>query len=116
DTFSALGNTAAMIETQNKVDTGVRPIALHERAENDLRFIRATMEGATRFTGLSGRGFVLIGLSALVAAALAAAQTTARGWLLVWLAVLPLAAALGLLTSARKAHAQGSSLGSQAGR
>src|SRR5690606_34555598 len=67
-------------------------------------------------TGLSGKGFVLVGLSALVAAALAERRDTDTGWLLLWLVELPLAASLAFLPSARKARAQGSSLWSQAGR
>ena len=42
--------------------------ALTAKAADNLRFIRATMESATAFTGVSGKGYVLTGLTAGAAA------------------------------------------------
>ena len=92
------------------------PEALHERAADDLRFIRDTMERATSFTGLSGRGYVAVGVTAIAAAWLASRQASPGAWLLVWMLELPLAATLAVGLTARKARSQGGSLGFHMGR
>lgn len=78
------------------------PPALHDRAIQDLSFIRRTMEGATAFTDVSGRGLVLLGLLALGTAALAAQQPTLVRWLAVWLLAALLGGSLSLGLNLRK--------------
>lgn len=80
------------------------PPALHERALADLRFIRATMEGAAAFTSLSGAGLVVIGWTA-VGAGLLAGPVADAAWLGVWIAEAGLAFAVGVLATLWKARA-----------
>ena len=46
---------------------------------------RDAIEGASRFTGVSGWGEILVGFTALIAAPIAATQPTPDRWLSVWL-------------------------------
>ena len=90
----------------NPLDT---PPALHVRAMDNLRFIRETMERATPFTAVSGWGEIAIGVTALAAAPIAAAQSSEAAWLGVWLAEAALAVALAgtaMLWKARRAGVQ----------
>jgi len=84
------------------------PSALHEHAMADLRFIRRTMEEAGSFTAVPGRGMVLVGATALAAAALAAWSPGA--WLWIWLTEAALAFVIAAVSLARKTRG-----GSEAG-
>jgi len=77
---------------------------LDSHAEHNLRFIRATMERATSFTAVPGRGGVAIGVTALAAAALSPLARTPGEWLAIWLAEACVAIAIGLWAMARKAR------------
>ena len=61
------------------------PPALHERAMDNLKYIRETMERSTAFTGISGWGQVAIGVTGLAAAFIASRQTSFKEWMTVWL-------------------------------
>lgn len=61
------------------------PPALHERAMDNLKYIRETMERSTAFTGISGWGQVAIGVTGLAAAFIASRQTSFKDWMTVWL-------------------------------
>ncbi len=71
------------------------PPALHDRALQDLSFIRRTMEGAASFTDVPGWGLVAVGASALVAAPVAHGQPDSERWLTVWLLAAAIAASIG---------------------
>lgn len=80
------------------------PPALQDRAIDNLRYIRETMERAGEFTAVSGWGEVIIGVSALGAAAVASRQTTPRAWLLVWLVEAVLGAIIAGFAMSRKSR------------
>lgn len=92
------------------------PIALGDRAMDDLRFIRRTMERGTAFTAVPGWGGVGMGISALMAAALAARQPSVEGWIAVWLVEAVVAIGIGARALVRKARNANLPLLSGAGR
>jgi hypothetical protein len=82
-----------------------QPTALHERAMDNLKFIRETMERASAFTGISGWGQVAIGFSAIAAALIASRQPAFKAWLAVWLAEAVVSLLIGGWSIDRKARA-----------
>lgn len=104
--------------------TTPEPVALHERAMDNLQFIRDTMERAGSFTAVSGWGTAVIGVSALLAAVLAsrvgALDNTQRNaaalWIATWLGQALLSLGIALWATARKASAAGLPLLSEPGR
>jgi hypothetical protein len=81
-----------------------QPPDLGSRAIENLRFIRETMERASSFTAVPGRGGVAMGVSALAAAALSSKARTADEWLGIWLAEAFLALAIGVWAITSKAR------------
>src|SRR2546426_1292680 len=71
------------------------PQPLRDRALDNLRFIRQTMERAGSFTAVPGWGQVAVGATALAAAFLAARQRTPELWLVTWLAEALVALTIG---------------------
>src|SRR3954463_928250 len=85
---------------------GSTPPEMQERAMDNLRFIRQTMERAGTFTAVSGWGEVVIGCTAIVAA-LIAARLPLTGWVTIWLLEAVLAAGIAAMFMAVKARAAG---------
>jgi hypothetical protein len=77
---------------------------LDEQAIENIRYIRETMERSTSFTAVPGKGGVLMGVTALVAAGVATQVRTAETWLATWLIEAAVAYALGGWAMARKAR------------
>ena len=92
------------------------PPALHDRAMDNLRYIRETMELATAFTGISGWGEIAIGIPALAASLIAAQQATFNAWLAVWIAEGLISLLIAGWSMDRKARAIDMPLGSGPGR
>jgi hypothetical protein len=78
--------------------------ALHSRAMDNLSFIRDTMERASSFTAVPGWGGVLMGGTALAAAAVARRAANPDEWLTAWLAAAAIGIAVGAVALIRKAR------------
>jgi len=91
------------------------PTSLHSHAMDNLQFIRETMERATSFTAISGWSLVVVGITALGAALLAARQST-EGWLAIWLGEGLLSFLIAGGATVRKARASKAPLFSMPGK
>ena len=80
------------------------PREMQERAIDNFRFIRETMERAGAFTAVSGWGEVAIGVTAIPAAWVASRQQTPAGWVGVWVAEAALCVVLAIWFTAAKAR------------
>lgn len=89
---------------------------LPQRALDDLRYIRETMERSSTFTATSGWGQVLTGATAIAAAIIAARQSSPATWLAVWLAEAVFAVTIALVAMHHKARRAGLALTSGPGR
>ncbi len=98
------------------VSKPIQPAALHDRAMDNIRFIRETMERASAFTAVPGWGQVAVGITAFVASYLAVHETTERRWLFTWLAEAIIALLIAGWTLDRKARATATPLLSGPGR
>lgn len=92
------------------------PISLHRRASENLEFIRETMERAGSFTAVPGWGGCAMGVTALVAAPIAALQPSTEGWLLTWLVEAMIALLIGGTAMGWKARATRTALLSAPGQ
>lgn len=92
------------------------PLALHDRAMDNLRYIRETMERSQSFTAVSGAGGVLMGLVALAASRLAIRAPSTEAWVAVWMGAAVVSLGIALGATSLKARAAGASLMAGAGR
>ncbi len=89
---------------------------MDDRARDNLRFIRETMERAGSFTAVPGWGGVAMGITAIGAAVIASRQGTSIGWLLTWIGEAVVAVAIAIWTTFSKAREVGGSILSGPGR
>lgn len=101
---------AKLQPTSTRTERKNEPVNLGDRAIDNLRFIRETMERSSSFTAVPGYGGVLMGATAVATAFIAAQQATQHQWLIVWLAEAGLAFAIGLLAMWQKSRIVDSSL------
>ena len=80
------------------------PEALHDRAADNLRFIRDAMSKAAQFTAIPGWGGVAMGVTAIGAALLAPHWAALGQWVAWWMAEAGVAVAIAAITMARKAQ------------
>ena len=81
------------------------PPALHLHALENLRYIRETMERSGAFTAVPGWGGTAMGLTAVVAALVAARAETPQAWLTTWLFEALVAIAIGVWATVKKVRA-----------
>lgn len=84
--------------------------SLGQHAQDQLQFIRQTMERSSTFTAVPGWGGAGMGAIGIGAAMAAAAQPSTGRWLMVWLSAAAAAMALGGIAMWRKARRGGASL------
>ena len=85
-------------------------VSINERALENLRYIRETMERAGSFTAVPGWGGILMGVSALLTALVSARLPSKDWWFASWLGEAVLAFAIGGWAMAHKAKASQSAL------
>ena len=81
-----------------------RDPALSDRALDNLRFIRDTMERAGTFTAISGWGIAAVGVVAMIAALVARVRPTVEWRVGTWVATAAACIALSMAATARKAR------------
>ena len=81
--------------------------ALHDRARQDLQFIRETMAASAGFTAVSGWGQVAVGCIGLAAGWASLGQEGSWRFILAWLAAAVLGANIGIASTLVKAHRAG---------
>jgi hypothetical protein len=86
------------------------PVNIGDRAFDNLKFIRETMERSVVFTSVPGYGGILMGATAIVAAYIAHSQIYIRDSLIVWLTEAVLAFCIGLLAMWQKSKLSKSSM------
>ena len=81
------------------------PASIHDRALDQIRYIRSTLDSAGPFTVVPGVGGVAMGVVGLCAAAVAATETADPvRWLVIWLSAAAVATTIGVVSMVRKSR------------
>src|SRR6195256_1172706 len=80
-------------------------VSINERALENLKYIRETMERAGSFTAVPGWGGILMGVSALLTALISSRLPSKDLWFASWLGEAVLALGIGGWAMAQKAKA-----------
>jgi hypothetical protein len=80
------------------------PLPMQDHALDNLRYIRETMERAGSFTAVPGWGGVMMGVTALAAAAFASHSSSREAWLRTWLVEGVVAIAIGVFAMWHKSR------------
>ena len=104
-----------LAKKQNSESRGNR-LSLQDHAVDNLQFIRTTMERAGSFTAVSGKGAILMGVMAMVAAYWASRQAQEQNWLLIWILAAGVAMAVAIVATHFKAKSLGLALFSAVSR
>jgi hypothetical protein len=99
-----------------RADERAEMTSFGQHAEENLRFIRRTMERSSTFTAVPGLGGAGMGAIGLAAAILANSQRSVERWLIVWLAAAAVALGIGVTAMWRKAARLGAPLDGAVGR
>ncbi len=78
------------------------PIALHERALDDLQFIRQTMASTVSYTAFSGWGLLLVGAGALLTGVMARHAATPSVWTRAWVVDAVISVVIGVASGLLK--------------
>lgn len=92
------------------------PPALSDRALDNLRFIRETMERAGTFTAISGQGIALTGIIALLAFGISGPNLGSPRWLASWMGAAVAAIIVSATLTLRKASASSVTISGALGR
>lgn len=85
---------------------------MHAHAAENLRFIRDAMARASAFTAVPGWGGVVMGVTAIVAAAISGPPNGSTRWVLIWLGEAVVASTTALVAMTVKVRRSGTPLSS----
>jgi hypothetical protein len=91
-------------------------VGIHDKAQENLRYIREAMEGAASFTAVSGWGLCALGVLGVVGFVLSRPYAGTVEWAQLWLATASTAVLVGAASIVWKAQRQRTYLFSASGR